>query len=131
MLVLKLYSKNIFIMLKKVIIALMVLFVQLFTCEVAQAGADLWGTVQKVQIGADGKLWFSIDTANVSAYCKALWFNFNMYIPPESPQYAFYYGLLMTALVKQKTIIVANISVFDGTVACDVTKTSYGIVISK
>jgi putative methionine-R-sulfoxide reductase with GAF domain len=54
-----------------------------------------------------------------------------MYVPANHPQYTYYYGILMTALTKGKVVDIPNISVFDGTTACDVTKTECGITILK
>ena len=118
-------------MFKKIRIAAFLLFAQLFPCQVAHAGLDLWGYVQRVQIAPDGKIWFMVDSPEAPTYCKADWFGLNLYIPPDNPQYAYYYGLLMSAVTKQKMIVVANISVFNGTTACDITKTNYGLVILK
>jgi len=118
-------------MAKKICIALFFFLTQLLPSQVAHAGFDLWGYVQRVQIGPDGKIWFLLDSPDAPTYCKADWFGFNLYIPPENPQYAFYYGILMTALAKQRMVVVANISVFNGTTACDITKTNYGIVLLK
>ncbi|WP_323141135.1 hypothetical protein [Massilia phyllosphaerae] len=97
----------------------------------AYAGADIWGTVQRMQLGADGKIWFVLDSTDTATYCKSEWFEFNMYVPPDNPQYAYYYGILMTSLLKGKGVVVANISVFNATAACDITKTGYGIAILK
>jgi hypothetical protein len=72
-----------------------------------------------------------VDSPEAPTYCKADWFGLNLYVPPDNPQYSYYYGLLMSAVTKQKMIVVANISVFNGTTACDITKTNYGLVILK
>jgi hypothetical protein len=50
-----------------------------------------------------------------------------MFIPRDHPEYPYYYAMLMMALSKGKTIYIANVSVYDGTGPCDVTKTGYGM----
>lgn len=95
----------------------------------AYAGADIAGPVQRVQVDAGGNIWFAMDTTTASAYCKPGWFNLTMYIPKSSPEYPYYFAMLLTAASKGKSIYIANISVFDGTVSCDITKTGYGIVL--
>jgi len=55
----------------------------------------------------------------------------NLYIPETDKSYPYYYSLVTTALVKEKSVFIANISVFDGSKACDITKTGYGLVLKK
>jgi hypothetical protein len=38
--------------------------------QTAQAGVDLGGNVLRVQLGADGKICFLIDSGEVTKYCK-------------------------------------------------------------
>lgn len=116
---------------KKLFAALLAVVIPLFPYESAQAGADLSGVVQTLQIAADGKIWFAISSTLAPNYCKVGWNQLNMYIPPDNPQYTFYYGLLLASLTKEKTIYLGNISVFDGSTACDIAKTGYGIVLFK
>jgi len=101
----------------------------------AIAGADLGGTVNAIQVAADGTLWFSISpsagTPNPATYCKPGWAGLNMFIPPSNSQYAYYYGMLMTSLSKGTVAYVANVSVFNGSVPCDITQTGYGLVLFK
>jgi hypothetical protein len=52
-----------------------------------------------------------------------------MYVPKDSPLFPYYFAMLVTAVSKGKTIYAANISVFDGTQPCDITKTGYGLVL--
>ena len=118
-------------MMKKLFAALLVVVIQMFPFEAAHAGADITGIVQNLQIAADGKIWFSMSSTLAPNYCKVGWNGLNMYIPSDSPQYTFYYGLLLASLTKEKTIYLGNISVFDGSAACDITKTGYGIVLFK
>ena len=93
----------------------------------AAAGDDLAGPVQQLWIAPDGKLWFVMNTTHAATYCQPGWAGFNMYIPPENPQYPYYYGLLATAVSKGKNVYVANISIYNGTGPCDITKTGYGL----
>lgn len=93
----------------------------------ANAGADVADLVQAVQIAADGKLWFALKTSTAATYCKPGWGGLNMYIPREHADYPYYYGMLMMALSKGKTVYIANISVYNGTGPCDITQTGYGM----
>ena len=99
----------------------------------AQAGDDLRGQVAAVQIASDGKLWFSMTasagTSAPSTYCKPGWAGLNLYVPRDHSEYPYYYAMLMTAVSKGKTVLVANASIHDGTGPCDITKTGYGLLI--
>lgn len=107
-----------------------------FTCSLAlcslaiaaHAGIDIAGPVERVQIAGDGNLWFSMDTTAASKYCKAGWNGMTMFIPKDHPQYPYYFAMLVAAASKGKTVYVGNISIYDGTVSCDITKTGYGLV---
>jgi hypothetical protein len=104
----------------------------LFLClgaGTAHAGADIAGPVQRVQLAPDGNLWFTMETTPVSTYCKPGWFGLTMYVPKSHPDYAYYFSILTVAVAKGKSVYVANISVFDGSTGCDITKTGYGIVL--
>ena len=93
----------------------------------AFAGVDVSGHITEVQVTPDG-LYFATDIPNSTTYCAVRWNNLNMLVPQSDPNYVFYYGLIMTAYSKGKLIYLGNISVFNGTTACDITKTGYGIV---
>lgn len=99
------------------------------------AGVDLQGVVNGLQIGQDGAIWFSITptagTPSPATYCRPGWAGLNMVIPASNPQYAYYYGLLMTSFTKNASIYIANISVFNGSTACDITQTGYGLLLVK
>jgi hypothetical protein len=101
------------------------LFLYASTCS---AGIDIIGTVERVQIAPDGKIWFSMDTTSSSTYCKSDWNGLNMYIPKDSPEYPYYFAMLLTAASKGKRVLVANISRYDGSTPCDITQTGYGLV---
>jgi hypothetical protein len=103
----------------------------LFLVLPAHAGVDISGPVQRVQIAADGKLWFAMDTTIASTYCKPGWHSLTMYVPKEHPEYPYYFAMLVAAASKGKNVFVANISVFDGSVPCDITKTGYGLVFMQ
>lgn len=109
------------------------LVVLLSPARQAVAGDDLAGVVNEVRVAPDGKLWFSIvpnaGTPNPASYCKGDWAGMGMFIPAGDPQYAFYYGLLLTSMTKSVVIDVPNISVFNGTTSCDVSKTGYGLAL--
>lgn len=100
----------------------------LCTAGVSYGGVDISGPVQRVQIGADGTLWFSMDTTPAATYCRAGWNDMRLYVPKESAEYPYYFAMLMTAAAKGKNVYVANISIFNGSTACDITKTGYGLV---
>jgi hypothetical protein len=97
----------------------------------AQAGVDIAGPVQRVQIAPDGKLWFGMDTTPASTYCQVGWHSLTMYVPKEHPEYPYYFAMLMTAASKGKAVYVANINVFNGSTPCDITKTGYGLVFMQ
>lgn len=99
----------------------------------AHAGADLVGQVANVQLASDGKLWFSMTaaagTTAPSTYCKPGWAGLNLHVPKDHSEYPYYYAMLMTAVSKGKQVYVANVSIYDGTGPCDITKTGYGLMI--
>lgn len=95
----------------------------------SQAGVDLSGPVQRVHLDSAGNLWFAMDTTASGTYCKKGWFSLNMYVPKSSPEFPYYFAMLSTAVSKGKSVYVANISTFDGSGACDITKTGYGLVL--
>ena len=95
----------------------------------AKAGVDIGGPVQAVHLAADGKLWFTMSTTTSATYCLVGWAGFNMYVPKEHPEYPYYYAMLMTAATKGKNVYVANISTFNGSGPCDITKTGYGLFL--
>jgi len=95
--------------------------------QYASAGVDIAGQVRGVQIAADGKLWFALQPDTGSTYCQPGWAGLNMFVPRDHPEYPFYYGMLMMALSKGKNIYIPNISVFNGTTSCDITRTGYGM----
>jgi hypothetical protein len=94
----------------------------------ARAGVDIAGPVQRVQVGPDGTLWFAMDTTVASTYCRPGWYSLTMYVPKGHPEYPYYFAMLVAAASKGKSVYVANISVFDGTTPCDITRTGYGLV---
>ena len=95
-----------------------------------RAGVDIAAPVQKVQIAADGSLWFAMDTVTTMAtYCKAGWNGLTMYIPKDNPSFPYYYATLTAALLKGKSVFIGNISFFNGTTSCDVTQTGFGLTL--
>jgi hypothetical protein len=95
------------------------------------AGVDLSSNIERVWLKGDGKLWLKMTSSTFDTYCKPVWHGFNLYIPETDPSYPYYYGLIASALAKNQRIRISNISYFDGTTACDITKTGYGIVVSR
>jgi len=95
------------------------------------AGVDLTSQIDRIQINGDGNLWVKLADPRFDAYCKSGWFGFNVYIPQTDKNYPYYYGLITTALTKNLSVRISNISHFDGTKACDITQTGYGIVLLK
>jgi hypothetical protein len=104
-------------------------FISTLLYGAAAFAADITGPVQRLHVADDGTLWFAMDTTVAQTYCKPGWHALTMYIPANHPQYQYYYGMLLTAVAKGRGIYVGNISHYNGTVACDVTKTGYGIVL--
>lgn len=97
----------------------------------ASSYGDALGQVARVQVAADGKLWFAMEFAPATTYCKQGWFNMNLYVPADHPQYPYYYALLVTAVSKGKNVMAANLDWFDGSGPCDVTKTGFGLVLTQ
>ncbi|QBC45221.1 hypothetical protein [Iodobacter fluviatilis] len=107
------------------------LVICVFVSLPSYAGIDISGPVQRVQVDAGGNIWFAMDTTAASTYCKPGWFDLTMYIPKSSPEYPYYFAMLLTAASKGNSVFIANISIFVGTEPCDITKTGYGIVFLK
>ena len=95
----------------------------------AYAGVDLVGPVQALEIAPDGTLWFRMDTTSASSYCTSGWLGMTLFIPANSPQYPYYFSVLAMAVSKAKLVQIGNISFYNGTTPCDVTKTGYGLAI--
>ena len=95
------------------------------------AGVDLSSKIERIKLNGDGKLWIKMSNSSFDTYCKPGWMGFNMYVPESDKSYPYYYGLITSALAKQQTLYIANISTFNGTGSCDLTKTGYGIVVYK
>ena len=95
---------------------------------VARAGVDIAGPVQRVQLDANGNLWFAMDTTTASTYCQPGWYSLTMYVPKDNPQFPYYFAMLVAAASKGKSVYVANIDVFNGTTPCDITRTGYGLM---
>lgn len=95
----------------------------------ANAGVDVAGTISAAQVAGDGTLWFLISDSRTATYCAPGWFGFNLKVPRTHADYPYYYGVVMMALTKQKPVYLANISVYNGSTACDITATGYGIVL--
>lgn len=102
-----------------------------FSVLSAHAGVDISGAVQRMQVDGAGNLWFAMDgaTSTSERYCKPGWYGFAMYIPAAHPQYPYYFALLATAVSKGKSVYIANIGVFNGSAACDITQTGFGVVL--
>ena len=103
-------------------------FVLLFSALEAIAGVDISGPVQAVQVAPDGTLWFAMDTTPASTYCISGWMGLTMYVPNDHPQYPYYFAMLVAAASKNKNVYVGNISIYNGSSSCDITKTGYGLV---
>lgn len=103
----------------------------LFFSSFCFAGVDLSSTIERIQLKSDGKLWLKMTSPAFDTYCKPGWYGFNLYILESDPSYPYYYGLVTSALAKNQSIRISNISYFDGTKACDIVKTGYGVVVSR
>lgn len=111
---------------KKLIFVFLLMFSQ-----VSQAGVDLASTVGRIKFNGDGRLWLKMTNPRFDEYCKPGWYGFNLYIPESDPAFPYYYGLITSALANNQKLYIANISKFDGSVVCDLTKTGYGVVVLK
>src|SRR5437879_6181002 len=101
----------------------------LFWVTQAYAGADLRGTVPQVQLNGNGDLYFTVSDPSTSTYCLPGWAGLTMYIPKTDSNFPYYYGLLLTAVSKAKPVYIANISIYNGSTLCDITKTGYGVML--
>lgn len=107
------------------------LILSLVLSSSAFSGVDISSTIERVKINGDGKLWLKMTNSTFDEYCKPGWYGFNLFIPEADKSYPYYYGLVASAFSKGQALYIANISVFDGTGSCDLTKTGYGIVVKK
>lgn len=94
----------------------------------AFAGFDVTGKITSIQLN-DAGLYFAFSNRAADEYCKVGWASLSFYVPAKHKDYPYYYGLISTANIHKQTVRIANISVFDGTTACDITKTGYGLVV--
>jgi len=118
----KLYSKKEY-RLKKILITL----IMLLSFNV-NAGYDVVGYITSIHL-KDGALKFSLSNRAADTYCKVGWAGLSFYIPTGHEDYPYYYGLITSANANKQKVRLANISTFDGTTACDITKTGYGILV--
>jgi len=108
---------------KKILLMICLLFVPF-----AHAGVDIASNVERVQI-KNGALWIKMTDARFDTYCKPGWYGFNLFIPESDKLFPYYYGIVTAALTQGKTLFIANISIYDGSGGCDLTKTGYGVVM--
>jgi len=94
-------------------------------------GLDLSGYVQRIWIKNDDTLMIKMKESSFDTYCQPGWYGFNLSIPMSDKNFPYYYGLITTAIAKNQPLFIANITVFNGTTACDLTKTGYGIVLQS
>ena len=92
------------------------------------AGYDVVGYITSVHL-KDGVLNFALSNRSADTYCKVGWAGLSFYVPTDHESYPYYYGLIVAANTHKQKVRLANISVFDGTAACDITKTGYGIIV--
>jgi len=95
----------------------------------ARAGVDVSGLVPLIWVSGNGDLWFTVNSPTVPTYCLPGWYGVTMTVPRSDPNYAYYYGLIATAVAKGKSVYIANISIYNGTTPCDITRTGYGVVL--
>lgn len=107
------------------------IFTALLISPVSDAGVDLVSTIQRIKFNGDGKLWLKMANSQFDQYCSPGWNGFNLYIPQSDSSFPYYYGLVLSAMSKEQELHIANISKFDGSSACDLTKTGYGIVVKS
>jgi hypothetical protein len=98
-------------------------------CPACFAGYDATGVAVQMSLDAAGNLWFRLNNTNADSYCALGWYNNNLYVPATDPSFAFYYGIVLASVSKSQALVVPNISVFNGTTSCDITKTGYGLML--
>lgn len=98
-------------------------------CSTAFAGTDVTGIVQQMWVDSSGNLWFRLNNTSADPYCAAGWGDNNMYVPATNANYSSFYGIVLASLTKSLTVEVPNISAFNGSTSCDITQTSYGIML--
>lgn len=106
-----------------------VLTLLLGVCSKSFAGTDIVRVISQMWLDASGSLWFRLNNSSADPYCAAGWGNNNLYVPASDPNFAFYYGIVLASVSKAQNVYVPNISVFNGTTSCDITKTSYGLML--
>lgn len=94
----------------------------------AVAGVDVTGYITSVHL-KDGVLSFSFSNRAADTYCKVGWAGLSFYVPTDHKDYPYYYSLITSANLKKQMVRFPNISVFNGSTACDITKTGYGIQV--
>lgn len=103
------------------------------------AGVDIHGNISKVWL-ARGNLYFGMkntsfsnaqnySSVSVETFCKKVWAGLNFYVPVKSVDFPYYYGLITSANAKGNRVLIANVSIYDGSAMCDITRTNYGIVV--
>ena len=118
---------------------LYVLAALLLTPGIASAGADLEGKVTNISIrGGNNALRFNVDVEiihrsggkTLQDYCLHKWGG-RFVVPMDHPSFPYWYGMLTSKDAAEYGIKVANISYFDGTTSCDISKTGYGLVLKR
>jgi len=112
-------------MIKRILLGVFLISVSTFSI----AGVDITGKIVKVWLKDDDKLWFKLDTSQVDTYCKPVWFGFNLYVPKSDKDFPYYYGLITSANANGQSVRISNINVFNGSTACNIIETDYGIVV--
>jgi len=92
------------------------------------AGVDVSGYITSVHL-KDGVLNFSFSNRAADVYCKVGWAGLSFYVPTDHKDYPYYYGLITSANSKKQKIRLPNVSKFNGSTSCDITKTGYGIIV--
>jgi hypothetical protein len=95
------------------------------------AGVDVTGVVSQIWIDGGGNLWFRLNNTSADAYCAFNWSNNNLYVSVSDQNFPFYYGILLASLTKSEPVDVPNISIYNGSTSCDITKTNYGIMLEQ
>ena len=95
----------------------------------ASAGIDLTGKIERVYIEEGENFWFKFSHPEIDKYCKSGWFGFNASVKKSDKDFPYYYGLIISAMTNKQSVRLSNINVFNGSQACDIVKTSYGMVV--
>jgi len=72
---------------------------------------------------------FAFSNRAADEYCKVGWASLSFYVPTDHKDFPYYYGLISAANIHKQPVRIANISKFNGSTPCDITRTGYSIIV--